>query len=51
LWAQRGGEGDGVFVDLARVGVDAEDDVFEYALEYSCQVVSLISVHGRDSLT
>jgi hypothetical protein len=33
LWAQRGGEGDWVFVNLARVGVDAEDDVFEDALE------------------
>ena len=33
LWAQRGCEGDWVFVNFARVGVDAEDDVFEDALE------------------
>lgn len=32
-WIQGGSEGDGIFVNLACIGVDTEDDVFENALE------------------
>ena len=42
MWAQGGGEGDGELVDFSRVGVDAEDDVVEDALEWFRELLSLV---------